>query len=225
LSLLTGARKANVLAMRWEEVNLERHAWRIPDTKNGESLTLPLSTEACAILKYRFEKRINDFVFPGTGKTAHMISPKKGWKRVLDRITLHDVIELVGDAQNRTRDQIEEMQQAARADERRALSTYKAIAKGLSIDISGVGLKNLRIHDLRRTLGSWQAATGASLAIIGKSLGHKDVSTTAIYARLSLDPVRQAMETATSAMLRAGGVGSDADVIMLSLPTRVPLRA
>jgi len=33
-------------------------------------------------------------------------------------------------------------------------------------------VSDLRIHDLRRTLGSWQAADGASLQIIGKSLGH-----------------------------------------------------
>jgi integrase len=63
---------------------------------------------------------------------------------------------------------------------------------------------NLRIHDLRRTLGSWQAATGASLPIIGKTLNHKHPSSTAIYARLSIDPVRRAMETASNAMFSLG---------------------
>jgi integrase len=66
------------------------------------------------------------------------------------------------------------------------------------------GIVDLRLHDLRRTLGSWQAATGASLPIIGKSLGHKNQATTAIYARLNLDPVRQSVGTATAAMLEAG---------------------
>lgn len=65
-------------------------------------------------------------------------------------------------------------------------------------------MEDLRIHDLRRTLGSWQAKTGASLAIIGKSLNHKNQATTAIYARLDLDPVRASVEKATSAMLDAG---------------------
>lgn len=38
-------------------------------------------------------------------------------------------------------------------------------------------MTDLRIHDLRRTLGSWQAKTGASMAaIIGKSLNHKSLS-------------------------------------------------
>jgi integrase len=68
------------------------------------------------------------------------------------------------------------------------------------------GISNLRIHDLRRTLGSWQAATGASLPIIGKTLNHKHPSSTAIYARLSIDPVRRAMETASDAMLSLGQV-------------------
>ena len=62
------------------------------------------------------------------------------------------------------------------------------------------GLADLRIHDLRRTLGSYQAATGANSYIIGKSLGHKTQAATAIYARLNLDPVRESVNKATSAM-------------------------
>jgi integrase len=68
------------------------------------------------------------------------------------------------------------------------------------------GIDNLRIHDLRRTLGSWQAKTGASLAIVGKSLNHKSPSTTAIYARIDLDPVRESVDRATCAILAAAGI-------------------
>ena len=50
-------------------------------------------------------------------------------------------------------------------------------------------------------MGSWQAKTGASLPVIGKSLNHMNQTTTAIYARLDLDPVRSAMEKAAAAML------------------------
>jgi integrase len=64
-------------------------------------------------------------------------------------------------------------------------------------------LENVRLHDLRRTLGSWQAATGASLQVIGKTLGHRNQSTTAIYSRLNLDPVKASLSTATAAMLEA----------------------
>ncbi|HET6248403.1 MAG TPA: tyrosine-type recombinase/integrase [Tepidisphaeraceae bacterium] len=69
--------------------------------------------------------------------------------------------------------------------------------------LTAANIKDLRIHDLRRTLGSWQAAGGASLAIIGKSLGHHDVATTAIYARLNLDPVRASVDGAAAAILAA----------------------
>jgi len=62
-------------------------------------------------------------------------------------------------------------------------------------------LANLRQHDLRRTMGSWQAAGGASLLVIAKSLGHTaGSSATAIYGRLALDPVRASVEAATKAM-------------------------
>jgi integrase len=77
------------------------------------------------------------------------------------------------------------------------------------------GIDNLRIHDLRRTLGSWQAKTGASMVIIGKSLNHKSSSTTAIYARLDLDPVRESVDRATSAILAAGGMKPTAEVVQI----------
>ena len=69
--------------------------------------------------------------------------------------------------------------------------------------LKAAGINDLRIHDLRRTLGSWQAATGANSYIIGKSLGHKTQQATAIYARLNLDPVRESVNKATGAMIKA----------------------
>ena len=69
---------------------------------------------------------------------------------------------------------------------------------------------------MRRSLGSWQAATGANLSIIGKTLNHKNVATTAIYARLNLDPVRESMNKATSAMLEAGGMLETGNVVKIN---------
>ena len=63
------------------------------------------------------------------------------------------------------------------------------------------GLDDVRIHDLRRTLGSWLVAAGASLPLIGKALNHSNQETTAIYARLQLDPVRAALEANATKML------------------------
>lgn len=62
------------------------------------------------------------------------------------------------------------------------------------------GIQGVRLHDLRRTLGSWLAAGGASELVVAKSLGHQDTTATRVYARLNLAPVRQAVEQAVGAM-------------------------
>lgn len=171
LALLTGARRANVRAMRWADLDLAANVWCIPgaNSKNGEPLNVPLVPEAVEILKQR--KPADDdkkdkpvFVFPAQRSDStlgHMSGERRAWLRILSRAEL----------------------------------------------------ENVRIHDLRRTMGSWQARTGASMVIIGKSLGHKSQQATAVYARLDLDPVRQSMQTAVSAMLEAGGFKATAEVV------------
>jgi integrase len=66
------------------------------------------------------------------------------------------------------------------------------------------GVPDVRLHDLRRTLGSWLAGQGYSLPLIGRALNHTNVATTQIYARLNLDPVREALDRNAELMLRAG---------------------
>jgi len=56
------------------------------------------------------------------------------------------------------------------------------------------GLEDVRLHDLRRTVGSWLAQSGNSLHLIGKVLNHSNQSTTSIYARFGQDSVRDALE-------------------------------
>lgn len=57
-------------------------------------------------------------------------------------------------------------------------------------------LKDLVIHDLRRTLASWQANNNTSLEIIGQTLGHTGTDATRIYAKLQSNTVRQAADDA-----------------------------
>jgi site-specific recombinase XerD len=61
----------------------------------------------------------------------------------------------------------------------------------------------VRLHDLRRSTGSFLAAQGHSLPLIGRVLNHSNPSTTAIYARLDLEPIREALER--NAKLMFGG--------------------
>jgi hypothetical protein len=52
-------------------------------------------------------------------------------------------------------------------------------------------LGDVRIHDLRHTFASGELLVGEGLAMIGKLLGHTQVQTTARYAHLASDPVKQ----------------------------------
>ena len=158
LSLFTGARRANVLAMRWQDLNFDAGLFNIPSevSKNGLPLTIPITSAARSILERRQGERnaftpeeTNPYVFAAKSESGYMSPPNKRWKALL------------------------------------AVS----------------GISDLRLHDLRRSLGSWAAMGGASLPIIGKMLGHSSSEATAVYARLQSGPVAIAMETATTAML------------------------
>jgi integrase len=171
LSLLTGARRSNVLAMHWQEINLERKTWTIPGSKAkaGDSIAVPLTDAAIEVLQSRAETSgAQGWVFPGPGKTGHLVEPKKGWQRLLQR----------------------------------------------------AGIDDLRIHDLRRSLASFQIDAGVSLAVIGKGLGHHSQQTTAVYARLAQDPVADAWQKGTDAILVAAGVKKPVEVApMKKLPS------
>ncbi|MBX9692649.1 MAG: site-specific integrase, partial [Cyanobacteria bacterium] len=150
--LLTGARRGNVLSMRWEDIDFDLKIWSFL-SKNGDTQVLPLTPESLFILERRREVAAgSEYVFPGRNGRSHLKEPKRAWKRVLKR----------------------------------------------------AGLENVRIHDLRRTFASYLAIQGESQYIIGRALGHKDQRSTAVYARLNLRPVREAMEKLNRTWLAPG---------------------
>jgi integrase len=55
-------------------------------------------------------------------------------------------------------------------------------------------LKDVTIHDLRRTVGSRMAMAGVNLPTIGRVLGHLNLNATQIYARLDIEAARRALE-------------------------------
>jgi integrase len=55
-------------------------------------------------------------------------------------------------------------------------------------------LDGLRLHDLRHTHASFGIGGGLSLAVIGKLLGHRRLTTTQRYAHLDIDPLRVGSE-------------------------------
>lgn len=205
LSLLTGARRSNVQEMSWRDIDLEAGIWRIDITKNGTPQNVPLSPEAITILQAR--KRMSKkspFVFSSTSKTGHLVEPKTAWATILRRATVYRILELLDADHQLSTEELNYAHSLLAKAPAKAEKHYRALAEAQQIDSANYEIADLRIHDLRRTLGSWQAKTGASMVIIGKSLNHKDPQSTRIYARLDLDPVRQSVNTATQAMLEAG---------------------
>ena len=70
---------------------------------------------------------------------------------------------------------------------------------------TAAGVADVRLHDLRRTVGSWLATAGNSLHLIGKILNHSNASTTQVYARLGKDTARAAMEAYATDLLGVAG--------------------
>jgi integrase len=66
-------------------------------------------------------------------------------------------------------------------------------------------IRDLHLHDLRHTNASWQVIEGASLPVVGKTLGHLDSKTTQRYAHLNQAPGLESVNRACDAMLAAGG--------------------
>lgn len=55
-------------------------------------------------------------------------------------------------------------------------------------------IEDVRLHDLRHTFASLAASSGASLPLIGRLLGHSQPQTTARYAHLAHDPLKDVNE-------------------------------
>ncbi len=66
-------------------------------------------------------------------------------------------------------------------------------------------MPGFRMHDLRRSLASFQIDTGTPLEVIQKTLGHESKVTTEVYAQMAMGPVMESLERATEEMLKGCG--------------------
>jgi integrase len=101
LTLLTGARKSEVLSMRFSDVDTTAGKWRIQDTKNRRPMIYYLSVRELEIIARRRQVIDGEFVFPGTGKSGHLEDPKKSWPRLrqlagLEDFNIHDLRRSLG---------------------------------------------------------------------------------------------------------------------------------
>jgi integrase len=183
LLITTGARKGEIEGLRWDEVDFDRSALRLKDSKTGAKV-IAIGAPALAVLsevkawakeaQQKAEAKAkadgqpkpdpSPWVFPaGRGSDSHWTGTPKLWAKVSE----------------------------------------------------SAGLGDVRLHDLRHTYASLAvgaAGGGQSLAVIGKLLGHADVRTTARYAHLADDPLRQAADRIAQAAA-AGLAGQSAEVV------------
>lgn len=156
LCIATGARRSNVMSMRWDELDLNAQTWTIPreKSKNKKAMLIPLVSQAVEILDRRLsDAGDNPWVFPSSAsKTGHYVEPKDAWKRICNKAEL----------------------------------------------------KDLTIHDLRRTLASWQGSLGISLQIISQTLHHRSERTTRGYVHIVPEHLRLSVQQATDAIQNAG---------------------
>jgi integrase len=95
LLVLTGCRKSEILTLRWEEVDLERGALHLPDSKTGPK-SVPLGAAAAEVLAGIPRVAGNPFVFPGEREGSHWVNVERSWRRIrraagFPELRMHDL--------------------------------------------------------------------------------------------------------------------------------------
>ncbi|MFP4184436.1 MAG: tyrosine-type recombinase/integrase [Halorhodospira sp.] len=93
---LTGARRGEVLRARWDDVDLERAVWRIPQPKATERRHVPLSEPIIELLQGLETWEHSEWLFPNPRTGEPFGSIYSGWNRArkdagLPELRLHDL--------------------------------------------------------------------------------------------------------------------------------------
>jgi len=181
LLLLTAHRRANVAAMRWADLDLERAVWTIPasETKMGRELTVPLVRQAVEILQRRRDAAQDEtFVFSANSKSGHIVNPAKRWRAFRKRAGVSDL----------------------RLHDLRHTSASLLIQENIDPDVQRDMLDFFR--QLVREDTTLYRHIAEAYPVIRAALGHAgdsgDVSL--IYARTSTDALREALQRVADAM-------------------------
>lgn len=187
LLIFTGARLNEILGLKWEYVDFEKCRLDLPESKTGAK-TIHLNAPALEVLKALHERKAGAWVIEGRDPKKRLVNLRKPWYRIRERATL----QLLADHPD---EKVSELVAKLRGElERQPTVTECAkAAKAAKIDLP-TGLADVRLHDLRHSFASVGAASGLSLPMIGKLLGHTQAATTQRYAHLAADPVKAAAD-------------------------------
>ena len=161
--IYTGCRREEARLMRWDDVNLKDRIWKLLNTKNDRVHEVHLNDQALEVLN-SIPRQPGPYVFAGNKAGEPINGVDKAWIRVLDRAGLMENIK-------RAERELKHAEGARHKEE--ALQRLKE-AKRMKI----------RLHDIRRTVGSYLAQNNISIHAIGSALNHRSSDTTKVYARL-----------------------------------------
>ena len=204
LLIFTGARKEEIIGLRWDHVDFEAGLLRLPDSKSGQK-TIVLGPPALEVLQNLPRIDGNPFVITGSVPGQNLRGLQKVWERVRPRATL--TIWQTAEPAKGIIDQLE-----AKLDRDPTYLEITDAAEKASVTLP-VGLSNVRLHDLRHSFASVGAGAGLSLPMIGKMLGHSQAATTQRYAHMADDPLRSSVNAVSSRIADAmsGGLSGNSD--------------
>lgn len=95
LLAFTGARKSEIAALRWSEVDLERGYLRLGDSKTGAKV-IPIGAPACEVLASVGAIEGSEYVFPAASGESHFQGVEKVWRKAraaagFPNLRLHDL--------------------------------------------------------------------------------------------------------------------------------------
>ena len=94
LALTTGARQAEIMTLRWGQIDFKRQVITLDKTKNGDTRSVPLVGEAFKLLTVRAKVRNlkDDRIFPPTGraKKAECLDLRQPWEKALQTAEIKD---------------------------------------------------------------------------------------------------------------------------------------
>jgi integrase len=88
-------RRSEGFQLKWSDIDLRNKSFIIQDTKNHNPLSLPMGDFLYKMFKERKKTSKSEWVFPGTGKTKHMVEPKGALKEIKEatgiKFSFHDL--------------------------------------------------------------------------------------------------------------------------------------
>jgi integrase len=211
LIMLTGCRPAEARLASWSQFDLPGF-WVKPSshTKQRKVHRVPLNPAAQELIESlrTGDRKPADFIFPGPRPGMPLPRLESCWDTVRRAATVTlwkgssnpNVSKLVADL-------------TGKLGRRPTVRECKIMAEQSKVTLP-VGVLDARLYDLRHSFASVGAAGGLSLLVIGKLLGHSRAPTTARYAHLADDPLREATERIGRAITGgitggSGGAGND----------------